>query len=230
MLKHKIPWQSVLGDIFIATILFVLLIVLSIISGYLGFHYLIASLFLISTFGIIIFLIPTVLNLSRSFFGFLFILLFAQIFETILSFALHYVNSGILAANGEVNTSLGDCFYFSITTFTTLGYGDFQPKPEMRLATSIEALFGMVSMAIGASMIWLWCREHLVPKEMAFFDGNRRHKKSLTIHRIRIRTITGKERKLNNYVLPPKEGEKYRYDREREEWEPPYDRSYRDRA
>ena len=63
-----------------------------------------------------------------------------------------------------------------------------------------------------------------------FFDGNRRHKKSLTIHRIRIRTITGKERKLNNYVLPPKVGEKYRNDREREEWEPPYDRSYRDRA
>lgn len=37
--------------------------------------------------------------------------------------------------------------YFSVVTFTTLGYGDFQPSDESRLLASVEAVFGLVFMA-----------------------------------------------------------------------------------
>lgn len=78
----------------------------------------------------------------------------------------------------------------------------------------------MVSMAIGASLIWLWCQENIFPKEMAFFDGDRRHKSDLSVTRIRIRTITGKERKLKDWRLPPEEGVEYYHDIARNEWLP----------
>ena len=73
-------------------------------------------------------------------------------------------------------------------------------------------------MALGASVIWLWCQENMVPKEMAFFDGNRRYKKDLGVTRVRIRTITGKERDLKDWCLPAKQGESYYYHGERQEW------------
>ena len=88
----------------------------------------------------------------------------------------------------------------------------------MRLATSVEAFAGMTSVVLGISLIWLWCEENLVPKEMAFFDGNRRHKKTIQISRIRVKTITGKERKLKDWRPAPQKGDSFYYDKEREEW------------
>ena len=218
MLVHGVPWQAALAGALLLIVLFILFLVSGIVVSYFGLSYIILSILIVASFIIFINLIPLFLNLSRGFFNILFVLLIFQIVCTILAFAFQYMASGILAATGEVNNSLRDCVYFSITTFTTLGYGDFRPQPHMRLATSIEALFGMVSMALGVSLIWLWCREHLIPKDKALFDGNRRHKKSLEIHRMRIRTITGRERKLKDYVLPPKPGTSFRWDVEREEW------------
>tara|TARA_R110002074_G_C12558390_1_gene667575 strand:- start:12056 stop:12556 length:501 start_codon:yes stop_codon:yes gene_type:complete len=146
--------------------------------------------------------------------------MFVHITITIISFALHYQSTGLLNSSGYFPPSFYDSVYFSLTSFTTLGYGDFQPLPNYRLTTSIEALSGMVSMAIGASLIWLWCQENIFPKEMAFFDGDRRHKSDLSVTRIRIRTITGKERKLKDWRLPPEEGVEYYHDIARNEWLP----------
>lgn len=218
MLSHGIPWQEALGEALLRTLIFVAVLILSLVSGYFDWYPVITALFLIIGFSIIILLLPLLLNLSRSYFWVVFAMLIVHIAITILSFALHYNATGIIGPKGVLSPNFQDALYFSITTFTTLGYGDFQPLAEYRLTTSMEALAGMVSMAIGASFIWLWCQENMVPKEMAFFDGNRRHKQSMSISRIRVRTITGKDRKLDNWVLPPKVGESYFYDDEREEW------------
>lgn len=218
MLHHGTPWQAALVAALVSVIVFIVAMLLSLVSGYFGWYSLVTAVFLVVGFLVITSLLPLLLNLSRSFFWLVFGLLIAHIFVTISSFALHYQNSGLLGPNGVFTPSFYDSLYFSITTFTTLGYGDFKPLPDHRLTTSIEALSGMVSMAIGASLIWLWCQENMVPKEMAFFDGNRRHKTDLGVTRIRIRTITGKERKLKGWVLPAKEGESYYYDNDREEW------------
>ena len=171
-----------------------------------------------SGFFIIIQLIPVMLSLSRAYFVFVASNFLIHVSVTIITFALHHKSAGLIGRSGPVEPSFRDALYFSVTTFTTLGYGDLQPIPAMRLATSIEALAGMVSMALFVSMIWLWCQENLVPKEMAFFDGNRRHRRSLGISRMRVRTITGRERQLPDWVPPPQPGDRLHYDERREEW------------
>ena len=118
----------------------------------------------------------------------------------------------------HLSQSFHDAIYFSVTTFTTLGYGDMQPLPEMRLATSIESLAGMFSVALASAVVFLWCQDHTVPYDLAFFDANRRHKKGIGMSRIRIRTISGKGRKLSEWVPPPQEGEVLYHDERRGEW------------
>lgn len=39
-------------------------------------------------------------------------------------------------------------FYLSIVTFTTLGFGDFQPQPFMRLYTAGEAVLGYIFLGL----------------------------------------------------------------------------------
>jgi hypothetical protein len=40
------------------------------------------------------------------------------------------------------------CLYFSITTWTTVGYGDFRPTEAFRLIAASEAIVGYVFMAL----------------------------------------------------------------------------------
>jgi Ion channel len=72
----------------------------------------------------------------------------------ILTFAAMYRGYGLMYAGAEV-PKLPDgtirpvhpgtnALYFSIVTWTTLGYGDFTPLPEMRMIAAIEALTGFV--------------------------------------------------------------------------------------
>ena len=42
-----------------------------------------------------------------------------------------------------------DALYFSIVTFTTLGFGDFQPVPETRLLAAFQALTGYLYLGLG---------------------------------------------------------------------------------
>ena len=44
--------------------------------------------------------------------------------------------------------TIGQCLYFSIVTFTTLGYGDMAPKPDFSLLASVEAVLGASLMAV----------------------------------------------------------------------------------
>ncbi|MDJ0644106.1 MAG: potassium channel family protein [Erythrobacter sp.] len=53
--------------------------------------------------------------------------------------------------SGEFN----DAFYFSITSYTTLGIGDIYPTGQVRLLSGIEALNGLVMVTWTASMTYL---------------------------------------------------------------------------
>lgn len=67
----------------------------------------------------------------------------------ILVFSIIYAFNGDLVALNSTklhNFSFLDSIYFSITTFTTLGYGDMSPLSWLRIFTSIEALSGVVNM------------------------------------------------------------------------------------
>ena len=218
MLAHNVPWQESLSVGFIGEAAFVAAMLLSVISGYFDWWVSLTVFFLAGGFLVMVQLIPLMLSMSRAAFVLVASNFFVYVLAAIIAFALHHKAAGLIGRSGPVEPSFWDALYFSVTTFTTLGYGDLQPIPAMRLATSIEALAGMLSMALFVSMIWLWCQENLVPKEMAFFDGNRRHKSSLSIARMRVRTITGKERQLKDWVPAPQPGEVFSYDDQREEW------------
>ncbi len=58
---------------------------------------------------------------------------------------------GITTSGLYVDQTLSSNLYYSTVTFTTLGYGDFQPVPRMRAVAGIEALigYGYLGMVVG---------------------------------------------------------------------------------
>jgi hypothetical protein len=71
-----------------------------------------------------------------------------SIVSVILAFAALYAFAGITNTNTDsITKDKFDALYFSIVTWTTLGYGDFVPTPEMRMVAAAQAIIGYVSMA-----------------------------------------------------------------------------------
>ncbi|WP_111497275.1 MULTISPECIES: potassium channel family protein [Marinobacter] len=56
---------------------------------------------------------------------------------------------------GNFNGELLDCVYFSMTTYTTVGYGDIEPFGPIRYVSGIEALTGLVMITWSASFLFL---------------------------------------------------------------------------
>ena len=62
--------------------------------------------------------------------------------------ALIFLFAGIYHGFGLINpgqpgpVSMSDSLYFSVVTWTTLGYGDFTPPVEIRLIAAMQALLG----------------------------------------------------------------------------------------
>jgi len=84
--------------------------------------------------------------------------IFAHIVEIWL-FALAYyfiIYFGKMGAlEGNFDGSLHDCFYFSITTYTTVGYGDIAPLGDVRFLAGLEALTGLVLITWTASFLFV---------------------------------------------------------------------------
>lgn len=56
----------------------------------------------------------------------------------------------------KIYTDFPTAVYFATVTFTTLGYGDLQPVPAMRLLAGVEAMIGYVYLGflVGAAFHW----------------------------------------------------------------------------
>ena len=80
--------------------------------------------------------------------GFLFLSLFVMA-ALMLSFTDIYRAVGLNAPVGEPSPCRepGACFYFAVTTWTTVGYGDFTPTPVARFYAALEAMVGYLFMA-----------------------------------------------------------------------------------
>ena len=63
------------------------------------------------------------------------VFLFANIYEVIGTVSITGTNQYI--------TGLWDHVYFSVVTFTTLGYGEYTPQGYAKIATSIQAILGL---------------------------------------------------------------------------------------
>jgi hypothetical protein len=104
--------------------------------------------------------IPLSLNWSRSMYGGLLMRFVLYVAFTIGIYAAHYYQGGLFRADKPA-TSWVDALYFSVTTWTTLGYGDIAATGSLRLATSLEALTGLLTAAVISALIWLYCSERL---------------------------------------------------------------------
>ncbi len=87
------------------------------------------------------------------------ILLFATAFYVIEKW------SELGSIDGPSGHDFGDAFYFSITSYTTLGIGDLYPTGAVRLLSGIEALVGLVMIGWTASITYLYMERfwHLRP-------------------------------------------------------------------
>jgi voltage-gated potassium channel Kch len=65
----------------------------------------------------------------------------------VIAYAFSYRVLGMFDGNQRV-TDAATALYFSVVTWTTLGYGDVRPTPEVRLLAASEALIGYIAMAV----------------------------------------------------------------------------------
>lgn len=84
--------------------------------------------------------------------------LFAHMVEIwIFAFALYFLIKQETFGRiiGIDDPSLLDCVYFSIVNYTSLGYGDLVPEGLIRFTCGLEALTGLVLIAMTASFMFV---------------------------------------------------------------------------
>lgn len=70
-------------------------------------------------------------------------------------FFVMHAHLGLGTVSGKFNDSALDYFYFSVTTYSTLGVGDLFPTGAIRLVAGVEALTGFVLIGWSASFTYL---------------------------------------------------------------------------
>jgi hypothetical protein len=89
-----------------------------------------------------------------------------SIVEAIILYSNACQTFGIMETYGPKVTSNtpSDCLYFSVVTWTTLGYGDFVPTPELRSFAAEEALTGYVSLGLFVVGLISWIGRNKTPE------------------------------------------------------------------
>ena len=68
------------------------------------------------------------------------------LFALFYAYCFHHFSATELFA-GNLQDSFVDFFYFSITTYTTLGIGDVYPLGNMRIVVGLQSLVGLMLIA-----------------------------------------------------------------------------------
>ena len=85
--------------------------------------------------------------------------LFSHLIHVLLYACVFYgveMWTGLGEVRGPHGHRFDDAFYFSVTSYTTLGIGDLFPTGALRLLSGIEALNGLVMVGWTASMTYLY--------------------------------------------------------------------------
>ena len=91
----------------------------------------------------------------------------AHLLEIVLyagAFALFHDWQGFGRIDGAFEATALDFFYFSITSYTTLGVGDAYPTGPLRVLAGVEALNGFLLITWSASFTYLMMQRHWHPE------------------------------------------------------------------
>ncbi len=105
--------------------------------------------------------------------GLMLVLLTALVVEVWIFGLVYWVLSGwpeLGGFTGALDEGALDLVYFSVTTFTTVGFGDIEPEGPMRILAGTEALVGLSLLTWSASLAFLemqrdWAEYRRPPKE-----------------------------------------------------------------
>ena len=110
-------------------------------------------LFIIGLYYFSVFYIAQVVGDSRGWYRDVLSTYFGILTITIIIFAIIYYRFGLLQNGEHIDITIMESIYFSITTWTTLGYGDFAPISRIRHITSAEAILGYMGLGLWISLI-----------------------------------------------------------------------------
>jgi len=71
----------------------------------------------------------------------------------IFLFAGIYRGYGLIGNNGNIINEPLTALYFSIVTWTTLGYGDYQPREEIQLIAAFQSILGYLFLGMIVSIL-----------------------------------------------------------------------------
>lgn len=88
--------------------------------------------------------------------------LFTHVIEVWLFGLAFYFLSGFDGFGKLANSdgSLMDCVYFSIVSYTSLGYGDLYATEHLRFLAGVEALTGLLLVGWSSSLTFIWMQKY----------------------------------------------------------------------
>lgn len=83
--------------------------------------------------------------------------LFGQGAAIVICFAGMYHAIGLLSDGRLINTSGWTSIYFSVVTWTTLGYGDYAPASQLQIIAAMQAGLGLIffGLLVGIAANWV---------------------------------------------------------------------------
>jgi hypothetical protein len=136
-------------------------VILSVLSGHFAPLGYLAAAALAVMFMLLFLSIPLKLNWSSNLYGHLFRRFLAYLAFMLVIYAVCYYRIGYERTDGT-RASLWESVYISVTTFTTLQYGEFRPVPASRPLACAESLMGLIAFVpFFAAFGWLYCQNRL---------------------------------------------------------------------
>ncbi len=135
-------------------VLGILSLTLSLFSNFSAQFAYIAAVLLVIMFVLLIWSIPLKLNWSSNLYGHILLRFLTFLVFMLIIYAICYYNVGFERADKTRPTFL-EAVYFSVTSFTTMEYGEYIPLPASRFLVSIESLMGLMGFVpFSASFGW----------------------------------------------------------------------------